>query len=290
MKTSKRTSKRVTWASIIVVVSSTILLLMLLLWVNFMFSAQKFSQDIKEEIVFTVFVKQDAKPLAKKSFEKKVKNLTGVKEVRYVSKEDAAVEMKKNLGEDIIGILDFNPLFDAYDIRFKSSFVSIEGLETIENKLKKESIVQDIVYDKSILYGVTKNIGKISLIFIGVSVFLLIIAVVLIYNFIRLAVYSKRFSIRTMQLVGASSSFIQKPFLKQSIAIGIVSALLAIGLGYLTLEYINKQVPSFTFLSNINQFLLSASVIFVFGTLLFLVSSFFAVRKYLHAKLSELYL
>jgi cell division transport system permease protein len=289
-KRKQQTTKRITWASITVLISSSILLLMLVLWVNFVFSAQQLSENFKSEITFTLFIKPDAKTLDVKSFEKKIKQRKEIKSVDFISKEQAAKAMQTSLGDDIMNILDFNPLFDSYDLHFHPSYVTIEGLQKVEQDLKKSSIIQDIVYDKSVLYSVNKNLGRITVFFISVSVFLLIIAVVLIYNFIRLSVYSKRFSIRTMQLVGASSWFIQKPFLYRSLILASVSSVLAIGLGFGVLKYVSQQIPGLYFLSNINQFVYSACIIFVFGNILFFISSLFAVKKYLHAKLSELYI
>ena len=286
---SRKQNKRVKLAFTTVLVSSSLLLFMLGLWVNIMLSANQFSNKIKEEVTLTVYIDPLAKDVDVKNFDKKIKRRNGVSKVVFVSKEEAAEKMKAEIGDQILDLLDFNPFFDAYDIYFNADFVEVEQIENLESELKKSDVVYKVTYDKSVILTLNKNIKTISLGIIGLCVIFLFIAITLIYNSIRLSVHSKRFSIRTMQLVGASNWFIRKPFLMTSLLQGVLASIIAIGLNYSVLKYLNTNIPSFSFLSDFNTFLLSAVLIFAFGIVLSLISTSFAVKKYLHAHLSELY-
>jgi len=282
-------NKRVKLAFTTVLVSSSLLLFMLGLWVNIMLSANQFTKKIKEEITLTVYVNPLSKDVDVKNFDKKIRRQEGVSKVVFVSKEEAANRMKAEIGDQILDLLDFNPFFDAYDIYFKADFVDVNQIESLENELKKSDVVYKVTYDKSIVLKLNENIKTISYGIIGLCVIFLFIAITLIYNSIRLSVHSKRFSIRTMQLVGASNWFIRKPFLLTSLLQGLLASTIAIVLNYSVLRYLNANIPSFNFLSDFNTFLLSALLIFAFGIVLSLLSTTFAVKKYLYAHLSELY-
>ncbi len=285
----KKQNKRVKLAFTTVLVSSSLLLFMLGLWVNVMLSANQFSKKIKEEITLTVYIDPMAKDVDVKNFDKKIKRYEGVNKVEFIGKEEAAKNMEAEIGSQVLELLDFNPFFDAYDIYFNADFVNIDKIESLESELKKSDVVYKVTYDKSIILKLNQNIQVISLVIMGLCLIFLFIAITLIYNSIRLSVHSKRFSIRTMQLVGASSWFIRKPFLKTSLIQGLLASGIAIALNYSVLKYLNSSIPSFNFLSDFNTFLLSAILIFTFGIVLSLLSTTFAVKKYLHAHLSELY-
>lgn len=286
---NRKQNKRVKLAFTTVLVSSSLLLFMLGLWVNIMLSANQFTNKIKEEITLTVYIDPLAKGVDVKNFDKKIKRRNGVNKVVFISKEEAAEKMKAEIGDQILDLLDFNPFFDSYDIYFNADFVGVEQIENLESELKKSDVVYKVTYDKSVILTLNKNIKTISYGIIGLCIIFLFIAITLIYNSIRLSVHSKRFSIRTMQLVGASNWFIRKPFLLTSLLQGTLASVIAIGLNYSVLRYLNVNIPSFNFLSDFNTFLLSAILIFAFGIVLSLISTIFAVKKYLHAHLSELY-
>lgn len=285
----RKQNKRVKLAFTTVLVSSSLLLFMLGLWVNIMLSANQLTKKIKEEVTLTVYIDPIAKDVDVKNFDKKIKRHQGVSKVTFISKETAAKNMQAEIGTQVLDLLDFNPFFDAYDIYFNADFVDIQQIEILEEELKQNDIVYKVTYDKSIILKLNKNIKVISLVIMGLCLIFLFIAITLIYNSIRLSVHSKRFSIRTMQLVGASNWFIRKPFLITSLLQGILASIIAIGLNYSVLHYLNVSIPSFSFLSDFNTFLLSTLLIFIFGIVLSLLSTTFAVKKYLHAHLSELY-
>ena len=285
----KKQNKRVKLAFTTVLVSSSLLLFMLGLWVNIMLSANQLTEKIKEEITLTVYLDPLAKDVDVKNFDKKIKRHEGVSKVDFISKEEAAENMQAEIGSQVLELLDFNPFFDAYDVYFNADFVDLKQIELLERDLKQNDVVYKITYDKSIILKLNKNIKIISMVIMGLCVIFLFIAITLIYNSIRLSVHSKRFSIRTMQLVGASSWFIKKPFLMTSLLQGVIASIIAIGLNYSVLQYLNTSIPSFGFLSDFNTFLLSALLILTFGIVLSLLSTTFAVKKYLHAHLSELY-
>ncbi|MGB0883090.1 MAG: cell division protein FtsX [Flavobacteriales bacterium] len=281
--------KKLRIAFLSVLISSALLLFLVGLWANVMLSAHHISEKIKEELVMTIYIDPLSKPITSSNLEKKLKQIDGIKSVDFISKERAAEAMKKELGNDFFMHMDFNPLFDSYDLSFQSEFVKNEHINTLEEQLLKTEAVYKIAYDRNVLAQLSANLKWLSYFFVGLCVIFLIIAIVLINNSIRLSIYSKRFSIRTMQLVGASNFFIQKPFLKTSFLQGFLAAIFAILLNYVVLYYLNRIIPSHDFLSNINYFLLSSGLILSLGIVLSLLSTIFAVRKYLNANLSDIY-
>ena len=207
----------------------------------------------------------------------------------FVSKEEAALETEKALGEDFIEFLGYNPLPATIKLKLKAPYANPDSIFYIEQELAEYKEVSDIYYKKTLVHEINDNVKKISLIIISFSVLLLLVALALINNTIRLRVYSKRFLIHTMQLVGASRGFIRKPFLWIGIAHGTLASLIAIALLLGVLYIAQKQISEIIFFMDVNILgFLFLGVIFL-GIFISLISTFFAVNKYLNLNKDELY-
>jgi cell division transport system permease protein len=212
-----------------------------------------------------------------------------VKSSRYISPEDAAKELTEELGEDFIDFLGYNPLPPSIDLRVKAGYANVDSLAVLEGLLMQEVIVKEVFYQKSLVHLINQNIQKIGIFLVGFSALLFLIAMALINNTIRLSVYSKRFIIKTMKLVGATRGFVSRPFLVKGILQGILSSFLAIVLLIAILYFIMQEVPELIDLFNLYLYLGVFGLVILTGTVLAWFSTLLAVRKYLKMKEDELY-
>lgn len=251
--------------------------------------AKSSSIYFKENLKFVVVLKNDAKEVNVRQFHKKLELSEYIKSTEFITKEEAAEDLMSITGEDFMEALEgVNPLSDAISVHFKSEHTTPERLLAIEKELLQNAVVNNILYDKVLAHKLTSNIRKISLALLAASGFLCLIAVALINSSIRLAIYSKRFIIKTMQLVGATKSFIQRPFILKSMLHGLYGALIAIALLYPTYNYIKTHTP----LNNPNQNMLMLGLtagIIISGLFISWICTYFAVRKYLKLKTDQLY-
>lgn len=252
--------------------------------------AKKLSDYVKENIGFSVIMKENVKEAKIIELQKFLDVSDFVKSTEYITKEKAAEDLTKDLGEDFIGFLGYNPLLPSIDIRLKAEYANVDSLETIEKKLLADPNVKEVFYQKSLVHLVNRNIRKISFVLLGFSALLLIIAIALINNTIRLSVYSKRFLIKSMQLVGATQFFIRKPFVINGIINGLISAFIAIILLTGILYFSQKEIPEIINLSDIDIFLTLFGFVTVLGIMISWFSTFLAVRKYLRIKTDDLYI
>jgi cell division transport system permease protein len=211
-------------------------------------------------------------------------------ETDWVSKEDAAKELQEQLGEDFIAFLGYNPLLESIDIKLKSSYANPDSLLILQQQLIKNDLIHEVFYQKDLVEKINENVRKMSVFLLSFCILLFIISFTLINNTIRLTVYSKRFLIRTMKLVGATNKFIKGPFLSDSIYNGIYSSLLAICMLVAVFQLLQSDMPSFLNIQNFKSIGIIFACIFVVGILFTWLSTFFALRKYLRIKESEIYL
>ena len=214
---------------------------------------------------------------------------TYVKTTTYVSKEQAAVETQKALGENFLEFLGYNPLPATIKVKIIAPYANPDSIMTIVNELSSLPQIKDIYYRKTLLHEIHDNVKKISLILISFSILLLIISLTLINNTIRLSVYSKRFIIHSMELVGATRNFIRKPFILKGIWHGFISALIASGLLIGSIYIAQKQVFDIIELIDADLLGLLFIIIIIAGILITAISSFFAVNKYLNLDKDKLY-
>jgi len=253
--------------------------------------AKSLSNYIKENIGFEIIMKTNATEAQIIHLQKVLDAKNYVKSTEYITKEEATKRLKAALGEDFTEILgdENNPLLPSLDVRFRAPWANNDSLAIIEQFILTDEAVKEVYYQKSLVQVINKNLNKISIILLGFSILLLLVAIALINNTIRLAIYSNRFIIRSMQLVGATSGFIRKPFLMKGVVQGIISAALAILLLYAIMAFVVKNIPEFTLLSNQLMILALYLAVLLIGILLSGVSTYFAVSKYLKINSDKLY-
>ena len=271
------------------VISIALVLLMTGLLGLILVHAKNLSKYVKENIVLNVIVNDNVNEGDVLSLQKDLEKEEYVLRTEYVSKELAAKNLKEDLGEDFVEYLGTNPLLPSIDIYLKEQYANADSIQPFIDKVAKNSRVKEIVYQESLIDMVNKNIRIISIVVLAFTVILLVIAIALINNTIRLAIYSQRFLIKSMQLIGATKSFIRKPYILYGIIHGLIGALIAILLLIFTLQFAQKQVPELIFLQNWGQFVAIFIVVVGLGILISALSTYFAVTKYLKAKSNSLY-
>jgi len=255
----------------------------------FILKSKKLSDDFKEEIAMTVFFKDEANDSVINAFKDELKTAQFVKKSVYVTKEQAAKMHTDIIGEDFMTFLGANPLQNSFDINLKAAYIVNDSIQKIENRLRTNMMVSDIVYDKQLVNLVNDNIKKVSFWILVISGVLALIAVLLINSSMRLAIYSNRFIIKTMQMVGATKSFIRRPFIWRSIKLGIIGSVLAVlaligGLYYMDINY-----PTLGLLDD--QFIIGLVLlaVIVVGILITWISTFFATQRFLNLRTDDLY-
>lgn len=273
------------------VISITLVLFTLGFLGLFVLHAKSLSNYIKENIGFEIIMKDGVKEVDIVYLQKQLDINPGIKSTEYITKEEATQRLTNVLGEDFTGFIedDENPLLPSIDVRFNADWANNDSIMTMEKFVLENASVKEVYYQKSVVHLINKNIQKISLVLFGFSLLLLFIAVALINNTIRLSIYSKRFIIRSMQLVGATESFIIWPFFVIGITQGLISALIAMGILHGILLAAQQNIPELVLLSSINMLIYLNVFIIISGLLIAGLSTFFAVNKYLRMKTDALY-
>ena len=271
------------------VVSISLVLFMLGLMALMAYHARKLSDFVKENIGITVIINENIDENLILEFKATLDKKSFVKSTTYITKEQAAKKMTEELGEDFVGFIGYNPLPPTIVVHIVAAYTTDESLQDIENEIRKSALVKDVDYQKSMVSLINQNISKISYGILAFAGLLLIISIILIYNTIRLAVYSKRMLIKSMLLVGATQSFIRKPFIITGIWQGILGGITACILLLAILVFIMQKLPELAVIQD-SWFVgvLFAGVI-VFGVFLTWFSNYFAVKKYLNINSDELY-
>lgn len=272
-----------------VVLSIALVLFLLGLLGLLILNAKKVSDHFKEQVVITIYLKEAAKDVEIKQLEKSLAMSNYVKSTEFVSKEQAAESMKAENGEDFMDFLGYNPLQNSIDVHLKADFVTSEHLETIKDEALSKNFVDEVRYDNDLVTLMNNNVKKISFWVLVISGIFTVIAVLLINSSIRLSVYSKRFTIKTMQMVGATKQFIRRPFVWKSVRLGIIGALVALLGVAVVLHYLNKTFPELNLLQN--PVLLGAlfAGIFLLGIVITWISTFIATQRFLNLKTDQLY-
>uniref|UniRef100_UPI004048EB66 cell division protein FtsX n=1 Tax=Gelidibacter sp. TaxID=2018083 RepID=UPI004048EB66 len=252
-------------------------------------NAKKVADHFKEQVVLTIYLNDSAKEVEVKQLEKSLAMADYTKKTEYVSKEAAAESMKAETGEDFMDFVGFNPLQNSIDVYLKADFVTTETLASITEELATKKFIEDIRYDNDLVELMNDNVKKITFWVLIISGIFTIIAVLLINSSIRLAVYSKRFIIKTMQMVGATKSFIRRPFVMKSVQLGIIGAIVAmIGMG-IVLYYLNQTFPELQLLQNPVLIIGLFVAIFLVGIFITWISTFIATQRFLNLKTDALY-
>jgi len=252
-------------------------------------NAQRLSDYVKENIGVTLILKDDAREVDVIKLQKKLEATDYIKTTRFVDKETAAKELKTELGEDFVGFLGYNPLLSSIDVKVFAEYSNPDSLAVLEKQFLTNPEVQEVYYQRNLVKQLNSNVKKISLILLALGALMFVIFTALINNTIRLSIYSKRFIINTMQLVGATRSFIRWPFIAKGILHGIYGAIIACIM--LLAIFLSYQVELKDFINFQNSVTLGILVIgiFVFGILISGFSTYFAVNKFLRLKFDQLF-
>ncbi len=272
-----------------VVISIALVLFLLGLLGMLVLNANTISNNFKERVQLNIYFNDSAKDVEIKQLEKSLTLSPYAKEAKYVSKEDAADFLKTEYGEDFLDDIGYNPLQNSIDVNFKAEYVKEAYLDSIAQTILTKNYVNDVKYDKDLVSIMNSNVKRISFWILVISALFTLIAVLLINSSIRLAVYSKRFIIKTMQMVGATKQFIRRPFVWRSVRLGIIGAVLALlGMG-IVLYYINKTFPELELLRSPILITGLFLIVFLLGVVITWISTFFATQRFLNLKTDQLY-
>lgn len=286
---NKFEQKRLSNSYFSVIVSIALVLFMLGIVGLILLQSKNLSNYVKENIGISIYIKDDVNEADVKRLQKSLDATDYVKFTEYVNKEEAAKRLQEDLGEEFIDFLGYNPLSTSIDVYLIAEYAHPDSVAAIEAKWLANPKVKEVEYQKDLLSFVNNNIKKISLILLVFAGLLLLIAVALINSTIRLAIYSKRFLIRSMQLVGATSGFIRKPFLTRGLLNGFYGALISLILLAVVLYYLQQEVPEILNTDDIEIFAFLLIGIMVLGLLISWISTYFAVSRYLNLKTDRLY-
>lgn len=282
--------KRKLISSYISVVISIALVLFLLGCLGLLvINSKKVADHFKEQVVMTIYLNDTAKDVEVNQLKKSLAMSKYTKEAKYVSKEEAAAFMKAENGEDFMDFMGYNPLNNSIDVYLKADYVTTEQLTEITESLANKAFIEEIRYDNDLVELMNDNVKKISFWVLVISGLFTLIAVLLINSSIRLAVYSKRFIIKTMQMVGATKSFIRKPFIWKSVQLGIIGAVVALIGMAIVLYYLDLTFPELELLRNTVLIIGLFLGVFLLGIVITWISTFIATQRFLNLKTDQLY-
>lgn len=281
--------RRVITSYVSVVLSVFLVLFLLGLLGLFVINSKRLSDNFKEDIVMTVFFKNEANDSVFKAFDAELKAAPFAKDFKYVSKEQAAKEHEKTLGENFVEYLGANPLYNSFDIHLKADYVTNPGFSKAENQIRANPMVADVVYDKQLITLVNDNIRKVSFWILVISGVFAIISFLLINSSLRLAIYANRFIIKTMQMVGATKAFIRKPFVKRSVILGVIGSVLAVLVLLGVLFYIHINFPALDIFRDIELTIAVLFGVLVLGVVITWISTYFATQRFLNLRTDDLY-
>lgn len=290
-KENSTTKRRIRGSYLISLMSIMLVLFVLSLFSSLVFFANKISDYIKENIGFEIIMKKGVKENDIIDFQRILDKKEYVKSTEYISQEEATRRLTEDLGTDILEWLGDveNPLLPSIDVRFNSDYANNDSITKIEQWVLKNKNVKEVYFQKSLIHSIDKNVNKIAFVLLLIGFVLLIMAVTLISHTVRLSVYSKRFVVRSMQLVGATESFIIKPFMKNFVIQGLIGAVLSLILLTFFLVALFNNIPELKLLVNFGNLAVIYISVLVLGVILTTSSTYFSLRKYLRADVDDLY-
>ena len=291
MKTSKNKTlnRRILSSSTSVVISLSLVLFVVGLLGLVLINAQKLSDYVKENIGFTIMLKDGVNEIETLKFQKILDASDFAKSTTFTTKEQATADLKTDLGEDFVEFLGYSPLLASIDVKLNAEYGNTDSLQIITNELSKNANVFEVYYQEDLIDKLNSNVNRLSFFLLIFCVLLFFIAFALINNTIRLSVYSKRFVIRTMRLVGATNSFIQKPFLSKGIYQGIYSSLFAIFMLIGAIQLVQGDTANMLNIDDLKIIGIVFLMILASGLFISIFSTFFAVRKFIKLNENELY-
>ena len=288
---NKSTKRRFAGSYFISLMSITLVLFVLGMYAFVIIYTDRLLDFVKENIGFEIVMKSNAKESSIISLKEELSKKDYVKSAEYISKEEATNKMKEDLGEDFLKWLGEveNPLLPSIDVRLIADYANADSMAMVERWVESKTIVKEIIYPKTLTNNINNNINKIKVILFAVSLILVLIAITLISHTIRLSVYSKRFTVRTMQLVGATEAFVMKPFLKTFMIQGFIAAIIALIFITMSLYGIKDYLPEMN-MSQGNGYIMTVYVSVIgLSLILTFLSTVFSMRKYLNADIDRFY-
>lgn len=255
----------------------------------FLINGKKIASHFKEQIAMSIYLKDNAKDIEITQLQKKIQLDSATKSINFITKEEAAEKYIRDIGEDFLEFLGYNPLLNSIDINFNSNYVNTTNLEKRKKEIESIDFVYEVVYDNPLVKLLDENIKKITLILLFISSIFVLIAVILINSSIRLSIYSKRFLIKTMQLVGATKSFVRKPFIWNHVRLGIISSIVSLIALSIIIVQLDKYLPELKILQEANELTFLFIGIISLGIGITALSTFFATQKYLNLKSNSFY-
>lgn len=270
-------------------ISTTLVLVLLGMFVLFMLIAHNLSAYVRENINVTVLISDDLPQDSIKFLKADLKEMPCVKELQYISKEEALREQTEAMGTDPSEFIGYNPFTASFELKMKADYANNDSLSRIVKRLKADKRVMDVLYQKELMQAVNDNIRKVSLVLLIIAALFTYISFQLINNTVRLTIFSRRFSINTMKLVGASWGFIRRPFLKRAAMLGVISAVAADAILYFGYHWLQKFEPEINTVVNLEVLLIVGGSVLVFGLLITFLCTYGSLSRYLRMTSNELY-
>ncbi len=290
MKDKTRIKGKIRGAYITSLISISLVLLLLGIVGLLLINAQMLSKHVKENLCFSLIIKNDTKEPDIKQYQKTLDTYDFIKSTEYITKEDAAIQLQEDLGEDFVETLGYNPLSTTINVYLKSEYANPDSIKKLETFfLNDTNLIGEVSYQQNLVNLINNNIKKISIILLLFSVALFIISFALLNNTIRLMIYSKRFIINTMKLVGAKRNFIRKPFLRSGAIQGMLGAFIAIVILSGIVYFINRKVGEIINVIDLKNLGILFATVIVLGIFLSVISTLFSINKYLRLKSTNLY-
>jgi cell division transport system permease protein len=286
LKYFRRKARRTT---VTAVISISLVLFLLGLFSVLVMNAKMLSDYVKEHLEVQIYLNDEAELKDIKTLERQITAMPYVKELDFVSKEAAVAVLTADLGEDFVDFLGYNPLLSSFNMTVTANFANSDSLKLVKAFLLANPAVKEVYYQENVLDLINKNLQTIALVIAGFSILLLLITITLINNSIRLSLYSQRFLIKSMQLVGATAWFIKKPYLLKSFLQGLLSVFVSVALLFGVMQVSDAQLPELRDLRNDTYTLIIGAGMLLIGLVISLVSTWFAISKYLRNTIDDLY-
>ena len=286
---SKSNNNRIFSNYFLVVVSISSVLFFLSSFIFFVLNSNKIIDDFKEKIPVVVFLNDEASKVEISQFEKNLSIDSSIKDFKYTSKDDAAAKFSSEIGENFVDFLGYNPLLNSFDIYFYADNVETLYINDVVKNYEKEDYVNEVSYDAPLIFLINENFKKVKDWVLILAIFFIFISILLINNTIRLSIYSKRMTIKTMQLVGATKSFIRRPFIKTQIKLGLLSALISSLIFVSLIYYFNITYVNIDLIIIQNSIFISVGCAFLLSLLISLISTTIITTRFLNLRIDKLY-
>ena len=252
-------------------------------------NSKKISNHFKEQIAITLYLTESIKPFEIKQLENSLLLKEETKKIEFISKDDAAADLIKEIGENFIDFLGYNPLLNSINVYMNSNFVNTISLNNLKDFYEDKEYIQEVIYDQPLVELLNDNLNKISNWLIAICLIFLVISMLLINSSIRLSIHSKRLIIKTMQLVGAKKSFIRRPFITKYLALSLLSSVISISLLIILIVYLDEKFSSLNLLKYPHEFFIIFSFLILSSVFITLISTYFATQKFLNVNTSHIY-